>query len=47
LLKNGYFCAMQRWPVVDEPTPSKAIRDAAALVRVSAVVALDAIALMR
>ena len=38
LLENGYFCAMKSQPVIDEPTPSQAIRGAAAVVGVIALV---------
>jgi hypothetical protein len=59
LLENGYFSAMQSRPVIDEPTRSQAVRGAAAVVGVVAlvlallvlgvyaVVALDLMPLMR
>jgi hypothetical protein len=31
LLENGYFWAVRSQPVIDEPTPSQAIRGAAAV----------------
>jgi hypothetical protein len=59
LLENGYFSAMQSRPPIDEPTRSQAVRGAAAVVGVvalvlallvmgvCAVVALDLMPLMR
>ena len=38
LLEKGYFSAVQRKPVIDTPTPSQAIRGAAAVVGVVALV---------
>jgi hypothetical protein len=46
LLDNGYLCAMDRRPVIDEPTPSQAIHGAAAVVGGAAAVVGGAAALV-